>query len=213
MEKTKRPPITHNTKKIKALLFLEMRLRSLNKLATAREIALAINGSPRSLYVLLERWTTWQLVDRYYESSPYHYSIVDEGIRYLSKIDNWFFSGYYSRKRKRRVLGYRGKAAALKLEIAVAAEAVFMAYDIKRWELFYFTAPFTKAENFVREPIIDKKYKRWGKEHLLLFKYDSISEAFNAIKNIWGLPMCRPMGQALVDADIGVHWSPDEEKE
>ena len=212
MEKTKRPLITYNTTKIKALLFLEMRLRSLNKLATAREIAQAINGSPRSLYVLLERWTTWQLVDRNYESSPYRYSIADEGIRYLSKIDNWFFSGYYSRKRKRRVLGYRGKTAALKLEIAVAAKAVFYAYDIKRMELFYFTAPFTKAENFVREPIIDKRYKRWGKEHLLLFKHDSISEAFNTIKDIWGLPMCRPIGQAIVDAELA-SWGKDEEKE
>ena len=210
MEKAKRPAVTRNLTKIKALLFLEMRLRTVRPSATAREIAQAINGKARSLYVLLERWEVWEMVRRDYESTPYRYSIAGEGIRYLSKIDNWFFSGYYSQKRKRRVPGYRGKAEALKLEIAIASKAVFMTYDTKRMELFYFEAPFTKAKNFMREPIIDKKYKRWEKDRLLLARFDTICAAFNAIKDIWGLSMCKPMGQAMVDAGIGVHWSPDE---
>lgn len=212
MEKAKRRPVTHNTTKIKALLFLEMRKRSGNPLATARQIAQAINGKPRSLYVLLERWETWQLVVRDYESTPYRYEIADEGLRYLSKIEDWFFPGYYSRKRKRRVPGYRGKAADMKQEIAIAAKAAFYAYDTKRGELFYFTAPFTKAENFVREPIVDGKYKRWEKDRLLLARFPTICDAFNAIKDIWGLPMCRPMGQAMVDAGLA-NWSSDEEKQ
>jgi len=82
----------------------------------------------------------------------------------------------------------------------------------KRGELFYFTAPFTKAENFVREPIVDGKYKRWEKDRLLLARFPTICDAFNAIKDIWGLPMCRPMGQAMVDAGLA-NWSSDEEKQ
>lgn len=210
MEKVKRPAVTHNATKVKALLFLEMRKRAGKEMATTREIATAIKGSTRSLYVLLERWTIWGLVIRW-DMSPYSYSIGDEGLRYLGKIDDWFFSGYYSKKRKRRVLGYRGKAADLRTEIAVAARAVFYAYDTKRMELFYFEAPFEKTKDFVREPIVDNKYKRWEKDRLLLVRFDSISAAYNAIHDHYGFHRGKAIGQAIVDAGLA-SWSPGEEK-
>ena len=51
-----------------------------------------------------------------------------------------------------------------------------------------------------------------GKDFVAAYLGDDSTDedAFNAIKDIWGLSMCKPMGQAMVDAGIGVHWSPDE---
>jgi len=92
--------------------------------ATAGEVAIATGCNRDSLYILLQRWVRWGLVS-YIPSTPYAYSIADEGLRYLGKINDWFFSGYYSRKRKRRVPGYRGKVEDLRREIAIASNAVF----------------------------------------------------------------------------------------
>ena len=209
MEKTKRPTITHNATKVKALLFLKMRKDAGYQLTIARDIATATGGSVRSLYVLLERWSRWDLVIRYDDTRPYSYCIDTEGERYLSNIGNWFFSGYYSRKRKRRVLGYRGKVEDLRREILAAANGAFYAYDTARAELFYFKSPFHRAEDFVREPIVDNKQKRWGKEHLLLSKHNSISEAFNAMLRVVGDSWVRPVGQAMVDAELAV-WKQNE---
>ena len=203
METTKRPVVTHNATKVKALLFLQMRKQAGYQFTTAREIAIAINGNARSLYVLLERWLRWDLVIRF-EGPPFTYCIDTEGERFLSKIGNWFFSGYYSKKRKRRVLGYRGNEAKLQLEIAVAANAVHYVYDKGRKELFYFTAPFNKASNFVREPM-GTHYKRWGKEYLLLQHHENLPDAYNAIAAIWGLHAINRMGEAVVNAGL-VQW-------
>ena len=209
MEKTKRTEITQNKTKVKTLLFLEMRKRAVYEMTTARQIAIAINGSARSLYVLLERWFRWDLVIRY-ATSPFSYCIDAEGERYLSKIDNWFFSGYYSRKRKQRVLGYRGTVEALKLEIAIAAKAVFMAYDRKRNELFSLEAPFTKAACFVREPMAGQTHKRWGADRLLVTEFEKIHLAYNTAIKLFGEKTVKPAGQAMVDAGIGVSWSEEE---
>jgi hypothetical protein len=218
--KTKKPAVMHNLRKIKALLFLSMRQQTEKRTATAREIAIATGGNADSLYVLLQRWHQWGLI-RCIPSLPYTYMIADEGQRYLSKIDDWFFSGYYSRKRKRRVRGYRGKMEDLKKEIAIASKAIFWwrHYD-SRWDrnkeghkgtVYYIKAPFEKAEHFVK---VEGSYGRainWNdKTVLLVVKFDNVLDAYQSLPG-WGCKQkTRELGQAIVDAHIGMVWSKDE---
>jgi len=145
--------------------------------------------------------------------------IASEGERYLSKIDNWFFSGYYSRKRKRRVPGYKGKVEDLKREIAIASKAIWWwrHYD-NQWEhtrkehkgtVYYMRVPFQKTEDFVK---VDGSYGRpisWNdKRWLLVVKFENALEAFRFLPE-WGFKKTirEGLGQAIVDANIGMMWT------
>ena len=210
--KTKKPVVIHNLVKIKALLFLSMRRQTEKRMATARQIAIATGGNADSLYVLLQRWWRWELV-RCLDTTPYSYMIADEGLRYLSKIDNWFFSGYYSKKRKKRVPGYRGKVGALKQEIAVASKAVLWWRDTSRkytrdCPVYYLEAPFTKAENFSKVELPDNRGIIWPKDRLLIVEFDGPVAAYNAIPE-WGFKRGNDLGQAIVDARIGMACAKD----
>ena len=109
--KPKRPVVIRDLRKIKALLYLSMRQQTEFKDALARTIAIATEGNINSLYVLLGRWTAWGLV-RCMDSIPFGYAIAPEGERYLSKAPDWFFSGYYCKKRKKRMPGAYGRFKA-----------------------------------------------------------------------------------------------------
>lgn len=219
----KKQPIVRNTVKVKALLFLRMRKEAGNETTEAWQIARAINGNCKSLYILLERWTRWELVTRF-DGSPYSYAIADEGERYLSKINAWFFSGYYSKKRKHHMRGYRGTEVALMLEILVAAQAIYyVQYEPPKKafthatlnrqepagpkELLLITPPFNKAENFIREPMPDGFYKRWGKEHLLRYKFDQLQPALQAVGNLITIDRKNKMACAVVNANVGIVWT------
>ena len=217
MEKTKRPTITHNATKVKALLFLQMRKQAGYEQTTAREIAIAINGNARSLYVLLGRWLGWSLVLRYEGLPFYTYCIDSEGERYLSKIDNWFFSGYYSKKRKKRVPGYRGKVETLKGEIALASRTIFWwRYPIRNdyhpsdhpsGSVYYIEAPFAKAEDFSKIEGSEGRAVTWPKSRLLVVKFDNAHRAYQFCQS-WGFAQkTMAMGQAIVDARIGMIWA------
>ena len=219
--KTKKPAVIHNLVKIKALLFLAMRRQTDRRAATAREIAIATGGNPDSLYVLLQRWRMWGLVNCI-PATPYVYMIADEGLRYLSKIDNWFFSGYYSKKRKKRIRGYRGKVEDLKREIAIASRALFWwRYYPNHWDrdreghkgfVYYIQAPFTTAQDLVK---VESSYGRAistnVKGCLLVVKFDSALGAYQYLPE-WGFQQKnrRELGQAIVDAKIGMVWANDE---
>ena len=218
--KTKKPTVIHNLVKIKALLFLSMRQQMEVRTATSREIAIATGGKADSLYVLLQRWYQWGLV-RCIPSLPYTYMIADEGRRYLSKIGSWFFCGYYSKKRKRRVPGYRGKVEDLKREILIASRAIFLwrHYD-SHWDrnkeghkgiVYYIKAPFEKAEHFVK---VEGSYGRainWdGKNCLLVVRFESALQAYQSLPE-WGFKQkTKELGQAIVNAHIGMVWAKDE---
>lgn len=233
MNKKERIEITHNTTKVKSLLFLQMVKKVDDGMATAREIAQAItvddNGAipkkAKSLYVLLERWARWGYVARV-EVSPFAYMIQPEGERYLSKIGAWFFGGYHSRKRGRRVLGYRGTAEDLNHQIAAAAKAVVWAFDYHKdaagkpqkdergfpmvKELLYFEAPFNSSKDFHRLPV-ESRHIQWAKERLFVVKADNICAAYNLIKS-WGCfnnKSLKKMGQPMVDAGFA-SWDKDE---
>ncbi len=214
--KSKKPVVIHNLIKIKTLLFLSMRQQTEKRAATARQISIATEGNPDSLYVLLQRWTKWGLVECI-PAMPYMYWIASEGRRYLGKIDGWFFSGYYSRKRKRRVPGYRGKVEDLRREIAIASNAVFWwrHYD-NHWDkdreghkgtVWYMKAPFEKAAHLVK---VEGSYGRsvnWNNEDwLLVVKF---KDAFHAYRYLpeWGFVKKKEdVGQAIVDAKLGMVW-------
>lgn len=217
--KTKKPAVIHNLVKIKTLLFLSMRRQTEKRAATAREIAVATGGNPDSLYVLLQRWAKWGLVN-WLDTTPYSYMIAPEGLRYLSKVPNWFFSGYYSRKRKKRVPGYRGKVEDLKREIAIASKALWWwrNYD-NQWEhtkkehkgtVWYMKAPFDKAEDLVK---VEGSYGRpisWSdKNWLLVVEFEGGFEAFRYLPE-WGFVKKKEgVGQAIVDAKLGMVWKED----
>ena len=216
--KTKKPIVIHNLRKIKTLLFLSMRRQTEKRTATAREIAIATGGNADSLYVLLQRWYQWGLI-RCIPSLPYTYMIAEEGRRYLSKIDNWFFSGYYSRKRKRRVPGYRGKVEALKGEIALASRAIFWwRYPIRNdyhpsdhpsGSVYYIEAPFAKAEDFSKIEGSEGRAVTWPKSRLLVVKFDNALRAYQFCQS-WGFAQkTTAMGQAIVDARVGMIWAKD----
>lgn len=217
--KTKKPAVIHNLVKIKTLLFLSMRRQTEKRAATAREIAIAIGGKPDSLYVLLQRWRAWGLVECI-PSIPYVYWIADEGRRYLSKVPNWFFSGYYSRKRKKRVPGYRGKVEDLMREIAIASQAVFWwRYTGSRWDrdnegnkgnkgiVYYIKAPFETAQDFVKVEGSEGRGIRWSKDKLLVVRFESAHRAYQFGQE-WGCKQkTQELGQAIVDAQVGMVWA------
>ena len=216
--KTKRPVVIHNLVKIKTLLFLSMRRETDRGGAYAREIAIATGGNADSLYVLLQRWCRWGLVS-YIPSLPYCYMIADEGLRYLSKIDKWFFSGYYSKKRKKRVPGYRGKVGVLKLEIAVASKAVFWwrytgqrtdsrDEDSNRGLVYFIEAPFQKAKDFSKVEHSEGRGVIWPKDRLLVVKCGNALDADQAVI-AWGFDRGRDLAQAIIDANIGLVWAKD----
>jgi hypothetical protein len=78
----------HNRIKISSLLFLRWRKATGNEWARASEIAWAAGTTSASMYVLLGRWTTWNLVDRL-GSYPYRYMITKTGQRYLNNLAKW----------------------------------------------------------------------------------------------------------------------------
>jgi hypothetical protein len=214
--KTKKPAVIHNLVKIKTLLFLSMRRQTEKRAATAREIAVATGGNPDSLYVLLQRWAKWGLVNCL-DTTPYSYMIAPEGLRYLSKVPNWFFSGYYSRKRKRRVRGYRGKMEDLKREIAIASKAIFWwRYTSSHWPrenegnkgiVYYMKAPFEAAEHLVKVEGSEGRAINWDKRNLLVVKFESAHKAYQYLPE-WGCRQkTRDLGQAIVDANIGMCWA------
>ncbi len=213
--KTKKPVVIHNLIKIKALLFLSMLRKTDKRAVGARAIITAIGGNADSLYVLLDRWCRWGLVTRI-ETTPYVYMIGEEGLRYLSKIDNWFFSGYYSRKRKKRVPGYRGKVEDLKREIAVASRAVFWwrytGYKLSDHEkennkgiVYYIKAPFEKADDFAKIEGSEGRAVSWPKDRLLIVRFESAHAAYEAC----GPHKNRDLGQAIINAKLGMGWAKD----
>lgn len=215
--KTKKPVVIHNLVKIKTLLFLSMRRQTDKRAAYARQIAIATGGNTDSLYVLLQRWRCWGLVDCI-PSAPYAYMIADEGLRYLSKIDKWFFSGYYSKKRKRRVSGYRGKVEALKQEIVEASRAIFWwrylghgrndGEDSNRGTVYYIEAPFQQAEDFSKVENSEGRPVIWPKTRLLVVRFGNAVEADHAVQ-AWGFDRGRALAQAIIDANIGMVWAKD----
>ncbi len=217
--KTKKPVVIHNLVKIKTLLFLSMRKQTDKRAAYARQIAIATGGNADSLYVLLQRWRRWGLVDCI-PSTPYAYMIADEGLRYLSKIDKWFFSGYYSKKRKRRVPGYRGKVEALKREILEASRAIFwwryMGHgrndgeeDSNRGFVYYIEAPFQESSDFSKIENSEGRPVIWPKTRLLVVRFGSALAAYQALPE-WGFKQrTKELGQAIVDAKIGMVWAKD----
>jgi hypothetical protein len=96
------------------------------------------------------------------------------------------------------------------LELATIANLVFINYDTKRGELFYFKAPYHRATDFVREPIIDGKRKNWGAEYLLVCARATLLELYRTMTEIFGEEWCKPAGQAMVDADLGLYWKSHE---
>jgi len=218
--KTKKTPVIRDLRKIKTLLFLSMRGQTDKRAATAREIAIATGGSADSLYVLLGRWTAWGLV-HWRGTEPFSYMIAPEGQRYLSKISNWFFSGYYSKKRKKRMPGYRGKVEDLKREIAIASRALFWwRYYPNHWDrdreghkgfVYYIQAPFKTAQDLVK---VESSYGRAISTNVkgcqLVVKFDSALEAYQYLPE-WGFQQKnrRELGQAIVDAKIGMVWAKD----
>ena len=221
--KTKKPVI-HNTVKVKSLLFLEMRQNSKRSWATARQIANATGCNPDSLYVLLQRWYQWGLVNCAFESRPYVYSTAKEGERYLSKLDQWFFPGYYSRKRKERVHGYRGRVQDLQLEIAINCCMVYWwrkrestgpSSSRFRGPVYWIEAPFTKAEHFKSIPVPEERIIHSGSfpnRHLLVVQTDHAHVMLNSAIQYRKKPFKKgdPLGEAVVASGIGVVWSKEE---
>ncbi len=220
--KPKRPAVIHNLTKIKALLFLQMRQQTEKKFATAREIAIATGGNPDSLYVLLQRWAKWELVGfGVGENGLYKYRLAPEGERYLSKIPNWFFSGYYSKKRKKRVPGYKGKVEDLKREIAIASNAIFWfrVYS-SQWErdkqtdkgvVWVIEAPFNSPGNLRNiEGSLGRAINTNIPGCLLTVKFDSCVNAYNFLPE-WGFSKAKVhnLGQAIIDSKLGMKWSED----
>jgi len=222
MEKieTKKPAVIHNLIKIKTLLFLSMRRQTEKRAATAREIARAIGGNPDSLYVMLQRWRVWGLVE-YIPATPYVYWIAPEGLRYLSKVPDWFFSGYYSRKRKRRVRGYRGKVEDLKREIAIASKTIWWwRYSGSQWKynkgenkgsVWYIRAPFEKSEHLIKVEGSEGRAINWNNNDcLLVVEFRSALEAYKSLPG-WGFKQrTKELGQAIIDANIDMVWAKDE---
>lgn len=223
MEKTKRPVVVRNATKVKALLFLQMREKADKRRATASEIARATNCNVNSLYVLLNRWWRWGLV-RCLDTKPYSYILANEGRRYLGKLDDWFFSGYYSKKLKRRVPGYRGKMGDLRREILTASKAViWWRYSLGQppedseddargsdgGTAYYFKAPFLKAVDFLKIENSEERKITWATSHLIVIRADNAIEALHLLSD-WGLTVLSqrpPIGQAAVDAKAGVVWA------
>jgi len=215
------------------LLLLQMLRQTVSWAATAREITIATEGNADSLYVLLGRWATWGLV-HWRGTEPYSYMIAPEGERYLSKIDNWFFKGYYSRKHKRRVPGYKGKVEDLKREIAIASKAVFWfrfmvgnhwARDREREQceregristkgvVYCFMAPFKTRGDFVKQEGSEGRGILWGRDNLLVVRFEDGHQAYSFLPK-WGFKQSsrddpKGLGQALVDANVGVVWKTD----
>ncbi|MFC2033712.1 hypothetical protein ACFLUB_04280 [Chloroflexota bacterium] len=188
--KPKRPIVIRDLRKIKALLYLSMRQQTEFKYALARTIAIATGGNINSLYVLLGRWTAWGLVRRL-DSTPIGYAIAPEGERYLSKAPDWFFSGYYCKRRKKRMPGYRGDMDDLRLEIMIASKAVFYWRDASHRLsrdnaiIFYIEAPFN-AEHFKYVEIPNNQAGvLWAKDRLLKVKTVGPHAAFEALQT-WG---------------------------
>ncbi|MFC1913964.1 hypothetical protein ACFLXF_01675 [Chloroflexota bacterium] len=114
----------------------------------------------------------------------YNYELADEGYRYLQNIDNWFFSGYYSKKCKKRVPGYRGKVEDLRREIAIASKAVFWwRYYGNSWGrdrdnddnkgiVYYLKAPFEKADDFIKVKGSEGRPVVWPKNRLLVVRFE-----------------------------------------
>lgn len=219
--KTKKKPVIRNLRKIKVLLFLMMRKETGDKWATAREIAIATGGNADSLYVLLQRWSRWGLVNCM-PGRLYAYSIADEGERYLGKIDNWFFKGYYSKKHKKRIPGYRGKIEDLKREIAIASKAIVWwrftpdrrpsrSDEVNRGIAYYIKAPFNTADDFVKLEGSEGRGVKWNGDNLLIVEVDNAFEAYK-IPAEWGCeePLGKAkLGQAIVDAKLGMIWKKD----
>jgi hypothetical protein len=78
----------HNRIKVASLMYLKWKKANGDEWARASEIAWVAGTTSASMYVLLGRWTTWNLVDRL-RSYPYRYRVTKTGLRYLNNLAKW----------------------------------------------------------------------------------------------------------------------------
>jgi len=108
----------------------------------------------------------------------------------------------------------------LKREIVIASKAIFWwRYTGSRWSrdngdnkgiVYFIKAPFDKAEHLVKVEGSEGRRILWDKVNLLVVKFDSALEAYQSLP-LWGCKQkTKDLGQAIVDAHIGVVWSKDE---
>ena len=194
-----------NLIKVKALMFLRMRSKAGNPWANARTVARATESSRDSLYILLAKWWRWHLLDRmdpnlaapdWIVRKPYVYRITATGLRYLANLDKWYADEDTIRE--------------LATEVATASQMVFWWVDKKHNALdtlYYLTAPFQTAEDFVKSAI---PRVGWKPTRLISVKCEDVVEAYNGLFMDYGLLRGHEMGQAIVDAKIGMVWAEDK---
>jgi hypothetical protein len=181
----------HNRIKISSLLFLKWRKLVRDEWARASEIACVAGTTPASMYVLLSRWTTWNLVDRL-GSYPYRYRITKTGLRYLNNLSKWCPLD----------------TTVIALDVATAASVTLWWGNL--WgaqgyrSLWYIAAPFG-PDDFHEIDLGGKIVPGLRARGRLLLKVDGPLQAINLAQQSFGLQDTRPIGQSMVDAGL-LRW-------
>jgi hypothetical protein len=181
----------HNRIKISSLLFLKWRKVAGNEWARASEIARAAGTTSASMYVLLGRWATWNLVDRL-ESYPYRYMVTKTGLRYLNNLAKWCPLD----------------TTVIALDVATAASLTIWWGNL--WgsqgyrSLWYIEAPFG-PDDFHQIDLGGKIVPGLRAPGRLLFKADGPVQAVKLANQSFELQDTRPICQSMVDAGL-LHW-------
>jgi hypothetical protein len=180
----------HNRIKVSSLLFLKWRKAAGNEWARASEIARAAGTTPASMYVLLGRWTTWNLVDRL-GLYPYRYRVTKTGLRYLNNLAKWCPLD----------------TTVIALDVATAASVTIWwghLWGSQYNAMWYIEAPFG-PDDFHQIDLGGKIVPGLRARGRLLFKVDGPLQAVKLAHQSFGLQDTRPIGQSMVHAGL-LHW-------
>ena len=192
----------HNLIKISSLMFLSWRrdAKRPRPHASAGEIAQAAEPSKGSIYVLLSRWTKWDLVRRLPEAVPYQYYISPTGLRYLKNLPKWYDGNLKDiattvSESCRMIIWWGKRRLGTKEGL----------YD----QLYYISGPFQDTSDFVKVDMQGRQVSGIAADGCLVrYRTDTAYDACWKVKNL-GIDPGKPMLQAIVDSGEA-HWKKQE---
>lgn len=212
----------HNVRKLATLQLLSFRsLDKEHKWLTAGEIShlLELSSEERdSLYVLIERWTSWRLLDRRHRirredaesyqlpGGFFEYCLAGRGVRWLLRMaPRVELKAAIPRGNVSRVVA---QLYGMGCWFGVHRDHSWRQSNLPYGRVYLITAPFQKTTDFKRldvtrhipsKPIRIRGYR-------FLIKADDAWDACEKIRTVFDMQYSREFLTAVVEADVGVEW-------
>ena len=212
----------HNVRKLATLQLLSFRsLDKEHKWLTAGEISYLLEMSSEerdSLYVLIERWTSWHLLDRRHRirredaesyqlpGGFYEYCLASRGQKWLQRMSPRVeLKNNIPRGQISRIVAH---LYGMGIWFGWHKEYSWHHTSLPYNQVFLIAAPFQKATDFKRlditQHIPSKPIRIRG--YRFLIKADNAWNACEKIRTVFDMQYSREFLTAVVEADVGVEW-------